>query len=66
MIFLPVDPPVPADPVEPHQDALAAVLAATEVELWAGVEFFQPEHQNILTHTSCFKGKNLTERLESR
>ena len=33
MIFLPVDPPVPADPVEPHQDALAAVLAATEVEL---------------------------------
>ena len=46
MIFLPVDPPVPADPVEPHHDALPAVLPVAEVELRAGVEFLQPEHQH--------------------
>ena len=40
-----VVPPVPGDPAQPHQDALAAVLAAAEVELRAGVEFLQPEHQ---------------------
>ena len=65
MIFLPVDPPVPADPVEPHQDALAAVLTATEVELRAGVEFLQPEHQH--SYADClFKGESLTERAGSR
>ena len=43
---LPVGPPVPADPVDPHQNPLAAVLPAAEVELRAGVELLQSEHQH--------------------
>ena len=40
---LPVGPPVPADPVESHQNPLATVLPAAEVELGAGVELLQSE-----------------------
>ena len=40
---LPVGPPAPADPVESHQNPLATVLPAAEVELGAGVELLQSE-----------------------
>ena len=43
----PVGPPVAGDPEESHQDPLPAVLATAEVELRAGVEFLQPEHQHL-------------------
>lgn len=65
MVLLPppVAPPLPADPVEPHHDALPAVLPVAEVELRAGVELLQAEGQVIRQGNS--HAQKLTVRVES-